>query len=783
MAAVTSQQMRSILGLQGRIIAGLVLVLLLAFGGLGWFILSTQWRLLLDDLQRRASSQAQHTAIASVDHIRRGSLYLLESLIAKVEYAPQVAFCAIRDREGHDFVPSNRNPVLNAPDILVARQDIVADGGEILGHVLVGMRTDEARREIRVTGVRVIAACGAALGLVVFFGAVLVRRSVVAPVQSLVHMARTVGERHFVRTGLDVRGDELGLLAGELNAMSASLETAYEGLEHAVAERTQALHAALGELEAIFHNSLVGIAVVEADGRIVRANARFQEVFGLEPRSQWSLRDLGASAHAELLLRYHSAVAQTGIFQMDYQMARPDGSRFWVQVSAKPVSGDAGQGRSVWIFEDITERKRVNETLRIQARELREAKEQAEAAARARTEFVARMSHEIRTPMNAILGMSQLLAETPLNEEQREYVETFSSASEVLLSIINDILDFAKIEEGHISLEHIAFDVAGVVEDVVRLFQGQAQNKGVALQMRIAPELAPCYEGDPTRLRQILMNLVGNAIKFTHQGSVTVEVDTVERSGQHLCRFRVRDTGIGIPADKLDAIFESFTQADSSTSRQYGGTGLGLAISKRLATLMGGTIAVQSTVGQGTEFSVLLPLPEGNVAALGRPEALGSCCWCPSQQATELGVAGPLQVLVVDDVEANRRVVELFLRQAEVELVCAPGGISGLDLARAQRFDLILMDMEMPDMDGISVVQAIRAWEKAQGLPPAHIVAMTAHAFREKQEEIEGAGCDGYLPKPILRAELLALVEERRCAKLVPCLSASDEATRQDHSV
>ncbi len=764
MAAVATSQTRSFLGLQGRVLAGLVLILVLVFGGLGWFLLSTQWQLLLADLERRALHQAQNTAAASVDPIRRGSFYLLESLIAKVEYAPQVAFCFIRDHEGNDFVPSNRKVNLSSPDMLVVRQDIVADGGEVLGHVLVGMRTDEARREIHVTGVRVAAACGAALGMVVFFGAMLVRRSVVAPVQALVRMARTVGERQFVRTDLDKRRDELGLLAGELNAMSASLETAYEGLEQVVAERTKELHATLGELEATFSNSLVGIAVVEGDGTVVRANPRFQEMFGLNGDGRSSLRDLGGVAHAELLLHYHGAVNQNGVFQMDYQMARQDGSRFWVQVAAKPVADDIGAGRSVWVFEDITERKRINEMLRIQARELREAKEQAEAAAHARTEFVARMSHEIRTPMNAILGMSQLLAETPLNEEQREYVETFASASEVLLSIINDILDFAKIEEGHITLEQIPFDVSGVVEDVVRLFHVQAQNKGLTVQMRIAPEVAPCYEGDPTRLRQILMNLVGNAIKFTHEGSVTLAVDTLERSGQHLCRFRVRDTGIGIPPDKLDTIFESFTQADSSTSRKYGGTGLGLAISKRLATLMGGTITVQSTVGQGTEFTVLLPLPEGDPAALGA-EAPSSCCWC-SPQEPSCSTERELRVLVVDDVDANRRVVELFLRQAEVDLVLANGGVQGVELACSQRFDLILMDMEMPDMDGLSAVQAIRAWEQEHGNPPVHIVAMTAHAFSEKREEIEAAGCDGYLAKPIQRVELMELIEARRCAKV-----------------
>lgn len=765
MASVTSR--RGVLGLQGRVLLGLTVILAASLAGLGWFVLTNQWRLLMDDVQRRGQQQAQVTAQSSVDHIRRGNLYLLETLMATAEYSPEVAFCRIVDPEGNDFVPSTRQIPPERATLLVVRQDIV-ERGEVLGQVWIGMKTEAARQEIQSTAVRLIAAFGAVLAGVLLFGHFFLRYSVVTPIQSLVRMARNVGDRQFVRSDMDGRRDEIGQLAGELNVMSASLKTAYHELEQAVAERTQELHAALGELEAIFHNSLVGIVVLEADGRVVRMNARAREMFGVREETT-SLKDLvgGVTGQAELLLRYHQAVAEGDIFHVDYPMPRQDGSRFWVHVLAKPVSGLPE--RSVWVFEDITERKRVHETLRIQARELHSAKERAEAAARARTEFLARMSHEIRTPMNAILAMAQLLAETPLNEEQQEYVHTFSSAGEILLSIINDILDFAKIEEGHVSIEHIPFAVTNVVEDVSRLFQGQAQHKGLLMNMRIAPDVGPYVEGDPIRLRQILMNLVGNALKFTHHGSVCVEVDTVDRSGVSLCRFQVRDTGIGIPADKLDSIFESFSQADTSTSRKYGGTGLGLAIAKRLVTLMGGAITVQSVVGQGSEFTVLLPLPEATAPAAEEQRLKASACALPQRQATlpvDDAPEDPLRILVVDDVDANRRVVELFLRQVpNIAVTYAVNGIEAIHAVQSSTFDVVFMDIEMPEMDGLSAVRAIRDWEQKTDAPASTIVAMTAHAWSEQREEIEASGCDGYLPKPIQRAALVDMVEQWRCVR------------------
>ncbi|NCD24747.1 MAG: response regulator [Deltaproteobacteria bacterium] len=753
---------------QFRVNVGLALILGLSFAGLSWFLLSTQWRLLVDDLARRGQQQAQAAAEAGAVHIERGSLFLLEELVAKVEYSPRVAFCRIVDASGRDLVPDRRRVVHDPGNELVVSWPIEAEDRN-LGEVRVGMRLDDVRQEIRTTTVRMVAAFLSVLGLVCVLAHLFLRRVLIAPVQTLVRMARDVGGREFVSTRLAERRDEIGQLAGEFNAMSANLREAYQGLERTVTERTEKLHVALREVQAIFDNSLVGIAVMDGEGGIQRFNKRFAEMFGHDSAalSHMSMVDLHFSrkSHAEFLHRYHAAIGQHGMMQHDHQFIRANGTRFWCQVSAKPIDPREASKGVIWVFEDITERMRASEVLRAQADDLRRAKDDADRATTAKSEFVARMSHEIRTPMNAILGMAQMLSETNLDTEQSEYVRTFSSAGEMLLTIINDILDFSKIEEGRMELESIPFDLARVAEETTRLLKTQAAVKGLELQLGISGDVGACYEGDPTRLRQILVNLIGNAIKFTPRGHVRLDVDLLAPDIQDTdgpgerqwCRFRVRDTGVGIPEDKLEHVFESFSQADSSTTRAFGGTGLGLAISRRLVELMGGTIRAESAVGQGTEFCVLLPLTALGPEALVHDDAGLDRIEIPQRRSD-----APPRVLVVDDVEANRRVVELFLRGQDIDLTLAKDGSEGLRLVQDQPYDLILMDMEMPVMDGMAATRAIRAWEREQGFEPAHIVAMTAHSFVEQKEAIMAAGCSGYLAKPIRKSGLLRVLDDYR---------------------
>jgi PAS domain S-box-containing protein len=756
----TASRGRGWFGLQARVNLGLAVILGLSFAGLGWFLLSTQWRLLTDDLSRRGEQQALGAAQAAADHILRGSLFMLEDLQAKVVYSPQVAFCSIQDMEGRDIVPSRGGDMVDPGDILTVSREIES-GGNILGRVVVGMRLDTVRREVETTTVRMIAAFAAVLGLVCLLSHLFLNRTLVGPVQTLVRMARNVGGREFVSTRLSERGDEVGQLAAEFNLMSSNLREAYQGLEQTVRDRTEKLHGALREVQAIFDNSLVGIAVMDADGRILRFNKRFAEMFehGSDKLSHMAMSDLhySSKSHAELLHRYHLDVAHKGMTQMDYQFVRGTGGRFWCQVSAKPIDPSEMSRGIIWVFEDITERRRASEVLRVQAEDLRLAKERADRATSAKTDFVARMSHEIRTPMNAILGMAQLLSETDLDRDQHEYVQTFSNAGEMLLSIINDILDFSKIEEGRIELESIAFDITAVAEETVRLLDGQAERKGLELQLGISGEVDVCYEGDPTRLRQVLVNLVGNAIKFTAQGYVRLDVDIAAVDDREVCRFRVRDTGVGIAEDKLDVIFDSFSQADPSITRSFGGTGLGLAISRRLVEAMGGRISVASKEGEGTEFCVVLPLRSlESVALPSRDEVLAEVA------VPEVTAEIPTRVLIVDDVEANRRVAELYLRGSNVEVAHAVDGEQAFGMIRKQRFDIIFMDMEMPVMDGETAVRLVREWEATHKRERAHIVAMTAHSFAEVRERIQSAGCTSYLSKPLRKQELLDVVQKAR---------------------
>lgn len=736
---------------QFRVNAGLALILALSFAGLGWFLLSTQWKLLVDDLTRRGEQQARSAAIVAAEQLERGSLFLLEELISKVEYSPQVAFCRVLDVRGRDVAREQRRVVYDDRAVMTVSHPIESEKG-VLGEVRVGMRLEGARRELKTTSVRMVAAFTAVLGLVCVFCHFFLRDTLVGPVRTLVRQARTVGGREFVSTRLAERRDEIGQLAAELNTMSASLRDSYQGLEKSVAERTEKLHAALREVQAIFDNSLVGIVVMSAHCRIQRFNKRFAEMFGYEGTllNQMSLENLQCSpqAHAEFMAAYLRGIDGKGMVQLDHRFLRRGGMSFWCQVSAKPIDPRDPERGVIWVFEDISERKQAGEVLQAQARELLRAKEEADRATLAKSEFVARMSHEIRTPMNAILGMAQMLSETRLDEEQREYVGMFSSAGEMLLGIINDILDFSKIEEGRMELESIPFALRTVAEETVRLLKMQAGQKGLELQIQVAEDLPACHLGDPVRLRQVLVNLLGNAIKFTQKGSVRLEVDTVDADGVATCRLRVRDTGVGIAADKLETIFESFAQADASTTRSFGGTGLGLAISRRLVELMGGSITVRSTVGKGTEFCLLLPLE----TVSGAPVA-------PTVETTAvIRATGPLRVLVVDDVEANRRVVELFLQGEGVEVSQAEDGQQALDMLKNGRFDLVFMDLEMPTLDGLSATRAIREWERRERRAPLPVVAMTAHTLSERKEEMQAAGCSAHVPKPLRKQALRDVV-------------------------
>jgi two-component system, sensor histidine kinase and response regulator len=387
--------------------------------------------------------------------------------------------------------------------------------------------------------------------------------------------------------------------------------------------------------------------------------------------------------------------------------------------------------------------------------ELQRAKASAESANRAKSDFLATMSHEMRTPMNAILGMADLLSESSLHEEQRGYVEIFQKAGANLLTLISDILDLAKVESGRFELESIDFDLRALLEKLIEMMLSRAQDRGLRLILEILPEVPSGLIGDPNRLRQILLNLIGNALKFTEQGSVTLRVELDARGTPGWLRFNVIDTGIGIAPDKAEMIFGRFTQADSSTTRQYGGTGLGLAISKGFAELMGGQIGCISELGKGSTFYLALPFALRSETANLESPGLDAAAIAPQKTGV---MEGTSRVLLADDSEYNVLLIRAYLKNSGIELEVAENGKIAVEKVLAHRPDLILMDLQMPVMDGLEATRAIRQVEARTGGRPVPILALTADAGQEAVAQSLFAGCSEHLSKPIKRTTLLEAI-------------------------
>ena len=492
------------------------------------------------------------------------------------------------------------------------------------------------------------------------------------------------------------------------------------------------------------------VVVTDAQGRVEWVNDAFtratgfalDDVLGQRPGSLLQ----GPGSCPEAKARMRQALQREEAFTEEIVNYARDGRAYWVSLDVSPVHDEKGRlSGYVAVQTDITERKHADELLRA-------ARDSAEESAREKANFLASMSHEIRTPLNAVLGLTDLLLLTDLDTVQRDYARTARTSGRLLLALVNDILDFSALEAGKLETEHVPVALESLVHDTITMFSAEAERRGLRLGYDMDPGLPAAVLGDEMRLRQVLVNLIGNALKFTEQGEVTLRVRsrTAPDGGDQLL-LEVTDTGIGIPPDRLDRLFLPFSQVDASTTRRYGGTGLGLAICRLVVDALGGTISVESTPAAGSTFTVCLPMEAA--ASTQAPQV-------PATRVESPRSMSQLRVLLAEDDRVNQMVAVHMLHRLGVAPVVVSDGQAAVDAALSDTFDVVLMDVHMPMMDGVEAAAAIRA-----GLPPEQqprIVAITANAMEGDRERLLGSGMDAYLSKPVQLADLVRRPRRRR---------------------
>ncbi len=506
----------------------------------------------------------------------------------------------------------------------------------------------------------------------------------------------------------------------------------------------------LQKLSRAVENSPATIVITSREGLIEYVNPKFTETTGYLPEEAIGQNPRilkSPDKPPELYKDLWDTILAGNEWHGDFCNKKKNGMLYWERASISPIRDEQGDiSHFVAIKEDITEQKRI-------AAELLAAQEQALAASRAKSQFLANMSHEIRTPLNAIIGFSSLCLNTGLLPDQKDYIGKVHTAGELLLRIINDILDFSKIEAGQLLIEQIPFRLGVILDNAAAMVQQKAQDKGLVLRVTCAPEISSCLIGDPHRLSQVLVNLLNNAVKFTQNGSVTLDIALLEqKDDQTHLKFSVHDTGIGITAEQQRRLFQPFSQADGSTTRRFGGTGLGLSISKQLVELMGGEIWCESAAEQGSVFSFTawFGIWQGNGQADENQETV--------QPETTFFDFSDLKILLAEDNDFNRQLAIAFLKETSATVETAVNGKEAVEkiISGATRYDLVLMDIQMPVMDGYEASRCIRSDSRFAHLP---IIAMTAHAMQEEGQKILEAGMDAHLTKPVNARTMLQTIQ------------------------
>ncbi len=697
------------------------------------------------------------SALAAKKHVVAACVYRWDG---------QVLATYTRGDAAKNFVPPRVGPDGSrfSFDEIVLFRKIALDGERVGTIFLQAELADLHQRLYRFVLVVVLVLVGSLV--LVYFLASKLQRRISEPIRELAWTAKMVSAlKDYSLRAIKQTEDELGHLVEGFNQMLAqiqqqdiALRRAHDELELRVIERTRELEQEITErrraerelekqtvfLNALHENNPLGIVVLDPQARVQFSNPAFERMFGF-PAAEMIGGDLDSRIAPPNLRTeaqtFSEQVRRGAPLHAVAERQRRDGTLVDVEIHGVPLLMDGKVVGQFALYQDITERRRAEE-------EMQKAKEAAEAANRSKSEFLANMSHEIRTPMNAILGMTDLVLDTELNAEQREYLGTAKSSADNLLRLINDILDFSKIEAGKLDLDHVPFDLRQTLGDTLRALAMRAHRKEIELCYRVQPEVPDGLLGDPGRLRQIVVNLVGNAIKFTERGEIVVRVEMLERTAERIrLHFTVSDTGIGISPEQARRIFEPFAQADGSMTRRYGGTGLGLSISTRLAELMGGRLWVESELGRGSAFQFTASFASADqkmdpVAPLDA-ESLQN-----------------LPVLIVDDNKTNRIILEEILKHWSMSPSAAEGGRAGLAalgqaLQSGKPFPLVLLDAQMPEFDGFEVAEQIRCDPRLVG---ASIMMLTSDHQLGDSERCRALGISACLTKPITQSDLFDAV-------------------------